>query len=59
MIVIIQYIETSLPPNVERDITFQFSFQDSNGFIELVIDEKQEYPFNGWNINPHIHPSVV
>ena len=59
MIIIIQHIKRSLPYNVEEDITFHFSFQDSNGFIELVFDEEQEYPYNGWSINPHIHPSVV
>ena len=59
MIVIIQYIEWSFSSNVERDITFQFSFQDSNGFIELVFDKEQEYPFNGWSIYPHALPSKV
>ena len=59
MIINIQYIKTSLPSNVERDIIFQFSFQDSNGFIELVLGEEQEYPFNGWSIHPHTLPSKV
>ena len=59
MIINIQYIKTSLPSNVERDVIFPFSFQDSNGFIELVFDEEQEYPYNGWSIYPHIYPSVV
>ena len=59
IIINIQYIESSLPPNVEMDITFQFSFQDSNGFIELVFDEEQEYPFNGWRIICHRIPSIV
>ena len=59
MILIIQYVITSLPVNVERDMTFQFLFEDSNGFIELVFDEEQEYPYNGWNIRPHTIPSRV
>ena len=59
MIVIIQYIKTSLLHNVYRDVHFSFSFQDSDGYIELVFDEEQRYPFNGWSIIPHSAPLRV
>ena len=36
-----------------------FSFQDSDGYIELVIDGEQRYPFNGWSIIPHLAPLRV
>ena len=59
MTLIIQYINTCLPPNVEKDTHTSFIFQDSDGYIELVFNEKQKYPFNGWNIVPHVFPSRV
>ena len=53
-------MKTSLPSNVERDITFQFLFQDQDdGYIELVFDKQQQYPYNGWNIIPYMLPSRV
>lgn len=59
MIVVIQYMETRLPPNVEKDVFTSFTFQDSNGFIELVFNEKQNHPYNGWRIFPHFVPLRV
>ena len=59
MIVIIQYIKTSLPLNVEKDVHLSFTFQDSDGYIELVFDEEQQYPFNGWSIIPQSAPLGV
>ena len=59
MIVIIQYIKTILPLNVDRDVHLNFSFQDSDGYIELVFDEEQRYSFNGWSIIPQSAPSRV
>ena len=55
----IKFIKTSLPSNVERDSLLSFAFQDNNGHIELVLNEEQEYPFNGWSFCPHIHPTQV
>ena len=52
-------MKTYFLSNVERDITFEFSFQDSDGFIELVFDEEQECSYNGWDIGPHVYPSMV
>ena len=54
-----KFIKTSLPSNVERDIHLSFTFQDNSGYIELVLNEEQEYPFNGWSFHPHIHPTEV
>ena len=55
----IKFIETSLPSNVERDIHLSFTFQDNSGYIELVLNEEQEYPFNGWIFHLHKHPTQV
>ena len=59
MIVIIQYIKTSLPLNVAKDVCIYFTFQDSDGYIELVFDGEQQHPFNGWSIIPHSAPLRV
>ena len=56
---IIQYINTSFPSNVEKDVHTYFTFQDSDGYIEFVFNEEQKYPFNGWNILPRVVPSRV
>ena len=54
-----QYIKRSLPSNVESDVCVTFKFQDSNGYIELLFDEEQERPYNGWSISPHSVPTRV
>ena len=36
-----QYIKTSLPHHIEEDKCLCFTFQDSDGNIELVLNEKQ------------------
>ena len=56
-IIHIQFIKKSLPPNVEKDIYLSFTFED-DGYIELRLNEEQEHPFNGWNIDAH-QDSVV
>ena len=59
MIVIMQYMKASLPLNVESDVNLSFTFQDSDGYIELVFDREQRYPFNGWSIIPQSAPLRV
>ena len=52
-------MKASLPLNVEKDIRIVFTFQDCDGYIELVFDEEQQHPFNGWSIIPQSAPSRV
>ena len=40
------------------DVSFSFTFQDSDGYIELDFNE-EDTPYNGWSIYPHIYPAVV
>ena len=49
-------MRTSLPSNVEKGVNINFTFEDSNGHIELVLNEEQQYPYNGWSIHPHTDP---
>ena len=49
----------NLPLNIDKDVLLFFTFQDSNGYIELVFDEEQKRPYNGWSIIPHSVPSRV
>ena len=41
-----------------RDIVVSFIF-DVDGFVELVLGEEQEHPYDGWSISPHAIPSLV
>ena len=52
LIIHIQFIKKSLPPNVEQDTYLSFTFEDG-GYIELSLNEEQERPFKGWNIDSH------
>ena len=49
-------MKTNLPSNVERGVTISFTFGYGNGYIELVLDKEQKYPYNGWSIYPHTDP---
>ena len=51
-IIHMQFIKKSLPPTVEKDVHLSFTFEDG-GYIELSLNEKQERPFNEWNIDSH------
>ena len=53
-----QYINASLS-NIEEDVHILFKFQKENGYIELVLDEEQKYPCNGWSVRSHIYPNRV
>ena len=46
-----------LPSNVEKDFHLSFIFENDD-YIELKLNELQDYPFNGWNIHPHQDPLV-
>ena len=46
-----------LPSNVDKDIDLSFTFEN-DGYIELILNELQDCPFNGWNIHPHQDPLV-
>ena len=48
----------SLPPNVEKGVSLSITFENNDGYIELILNEKQKYPFNGWNIYPNQEPVV-
>ena len=52
-----KYIKTVLPSDVDKDVCLYFTFED-DGWIELIVNERQEQPFNGWSIYPHHEPVV-
>ena len=51
-------MKTSLSSNAEKDVCVSFEFQDSNGCIELILNE-QKHSFVGLNIRPHQSPTLV
>ena len=55
----LQFLKTSLPPNAEKDVDISFTFKDSDGFIELVLNEEEKHSFTGWSIRPHSSPVLV
>ena len=56
---VLQFLKTSLPPNVEKDVDISFTFKDSDGFIELVLNGEENCSFTGWSIYPHSTPIQV
>ena len=48
-----------LPHHIEEDKCLCFTFQDSDGNIELILNEKKKYPYNGWSVISHVNPSRV
>ena len=36
-----------------------YRFGESSEYIELKLNEKQEEPFTGWKIKPHMKPCRV
>ena len=36
-----------------------FTFQDNDGYFELMLDEKEKHSFKGWSIRPHKYPIRV
>ena len=36
-----------------------FKFLEKNGRVELVVEEEQEHPCQGWSVYPHSYPTKV
>ena len=36
-----------------------FTFQDNDGYFELMLGAKEKHSLNGWSIDPHRYPIQV
>ena len=59
MCVWLQFLKASHTADAEEDINIRFTFKDNDGFIELVLNEKEKDTFTGWSIYPHVSPTLV
>ena len=58
MCLLLQYIKENTS-DAKPDQPFRFTFEDSNGVLELVMDVKQQNPAPGWTVLPHAKPLTV
>ena len=36
-----------------------FTFQENDGYNQLMLAEIEKHPLNGWSINPHRYPTQI